>query len=103
MRDYGLPITAGSVGAMISALRTALDPPWSSLLRAEVLRQAGGIDLRDHAQTATLRYEAYPIYGQPSGTYALVLPNEDREIIDLGNSLVRAVLKRAGLVEMLLR
>ena len=46
VRNYGKQISAGSVRAMLDALRPSLDPPWDKLLTPHTLRHSYGYDLQ---------------------------------------------------------
>lgn len=99
LRNYGHPIGAQSVRAVIDTLRPALDPPWNETLTPHMLRHSFGYDLQRHsgqAAVVTNMRHASILSSAPYGAGPEIFADE---LLPPLNSKIEEMFAQAGLSE----
>ena len=100
VRNYGQPLSASSVRAVISTLRTTLDAPWNTTLTPHMLRHAFGYDLQKHAGAAAVVANMRHASSRSSEPYAAGPELFVDELLPKGNAAIERLLAQAGLLEI---
>jgi integrase len=101
VRNYGHPLSAQSVRALVSTLRTVLDPPWNTRLTPHMLRHSFGYDLQKYAGPAAVVTGMRHASSRSGEPYAAAPEIFADEIIPKGNTHLEQLLAQAGLLEVL--
>ncbi len=102
VRNYGRPLTAESIRALIDILRSTLDPPWNTQLTPHMLRHAFGYELQKmggpYLVTANMRHASL----QSGEAYAAGAEVFVQDILAAGNTQITQLLEQARLKVALL-
>lgn len=100
VRNYGHPLTDQSVRAIVSTLRTTLDPPWNMKLTPHMLRHSFGYELQKHAGAAAVVTGMRHASSRSSEPYAAGPEVFADELLPKGNASIEHLLAQAGLLEI---
>jgi integrase len=101
VRNYGQPLSDQSIRVIVSTLRVALDPPWSTKLTPHMLRHAFGYDLQKHAGAAAVVTGMRHASSRSSEPYAAGPEAFADALLPKGNESIERLLTQAGLLECL--
>ncbi len=101
VRNYGQPLSASSVRAVISTLRRSLDPPWNTTLTPHMLRHAFGYDLQKYGGSAAVVANMRHASSRSSEPYAAGPEQFADEVLLKGNAAIERLLVQAGMLEVL--
>jgi integrase len=101
VRNYGHPLSDQSVRAIVSTLRTVLDPPWNTKLTPHMLRHSYGYDLQKHAGPAAVVTGMRHASSRSSEPYAAGPESFADELLPKGNATIEHLLTQAGILEVL--
>ena len=97
----GIPSIGESVRAIISTLRTALDPPWNTTLRPHMLRHAFGYELQKFAGTAAVVSGMRHASIRSSDSYIAGPEVWADDVVPTANERIEHLLEQAGLLQVL--
>jgi integrase len=98
VRNYGHPLSDQSVRAIVSTVRTTLDPPWNTKLTPHMLRHSFGYDLQKHAGTAAVVTGMRHASSRSSEPYAAGPEAFADELLPKGNATIEQLLAQAGIL-----
>jgi integrase len=102
VRNYGQPLSDQSVRAIVSTLRTSLDPPWNTKLTPHMLRHSFGYELQKHAGAAAVVTGMRHASSCSSEPYAAGPEAFADDLLPKGNASIEHLLAQAGLLEIFL-
>jgi site-specific recombinase XerD len=96
-RNYGKPLSAQSVRALVDTLRTALDPPWDNLTTPHTLRHAFGYDLQKYGGPAAVIAGMRHASAQSSEPYTAGPENFSDELLAPTDAKLARLFAEAGI------